>query len=232
MYEGLPFTISWTPLGWHMLIDVLLGWYLLRLVLLRERYWQTALFAIGLGMFWGIWATWYGIEQSLLPPAAFTSLVLTAGAGWVLANLVLNETLAMNFQPTRLELIGLPILVVGLFLLQIVPMLPWTVFVLPPLLLLTGLGLWRDRFSETGPTLIHRLQPRVRRRNISLLALTPITAAITYTLTYQYSSLPAFLEIPTLLLMFGGFAGYGLALGKAILPRRFEADARLEAPQS
>ena len=59
IYSGMPGTIGWPSLGWHVLVDVMLGWYLIRCVLQKNRYAYTIALAVALGLYWGVQCTWY-----------------------------------------------------------------------------------------------------------------------------------------------------------------------------
>lgn len=206
MYEALPFTISWTPLGWHALVDVLLGWVLVRRVLQRDNFAQTAVLAAALGLFWGLWASWNG--ESAPDATAFAALAFAGGGLWAAAALALDRWGGADFRPGRGELVGLGLAGAALFAVQILPVFPLALLVLPPLLLLTGLLLQRGRAGETRPSILAAFPQRPRLRNYALLLLTPLAAALTYP-AVDPAGLALLHELLPPLLMAAGFAAYG-----------------------
>ena len=228
MYEALPYTISWTPLGWHVLVDVLLGWLLVRRVLQRDQMLTTAGLAVGLGLFWGIWATWNAAQLPLSPPAEFGALALFSGTIWIAGTFILDRWGGAAFQPSRVELGLLALVGAGLFAVQILPVFPLALLFLPPLLLLTGWLLWRNQAQETRPSILASFPKRPRPRNYALLFLTPLTAAAAYMLVYEAAPLPLLDLVPPLL-MAAGFLGYGLSALRILRPQVAEA-ATSDAP--
>lgn len=217
MYEALPYTISWTPLGWHVLVDVLLGWVLVRRVLQHDSPARTAVLAAGLGLFWGVWAPWNTARTPA--PEAFLALAFAGGALWIAATLVLDRWGGTVFAPGRGELVALALVGAGLFALQILPVFPLAVLVLPPLLLLSGLLLRRNRAQETRPSILATFARRPRLRNYPLLLLTPLMAAFTFNVVDAAWTAPLHELLPPLL-MVAGFVGYGLSAVVLLRPRR------------
>ncbi len=205
MYEGLPFTISWTPLGWHVIIDVLLGWVLVRRILLMDRYGVTAVFSISLGLFWGLWATWYWQESSLITPADFALFALFTGGLWVLANGLLTPFISRPFQPSKVEIGLLLAATAALFALNILPILPIALLVLPPLFIVTLFALNRNRQTEERDDVIVALAGQPRRGQAALLGLMPLVAVVVYTAVYQWPLRLPLTDLIALPLMLAGF---------------------------
>ncbi|MEM8532465.1 MAG: hypothetical protein AAGF95_16600 [Chloroflexota bacterium] len=220
MYEALPFSISWTPIGWHVLIDVLLGWYLVSSILSRNSYWQTAALATGLGLFWGFWATWYWIARQPMTPTEFALLACTTGSLWIIAQLVLNRLLPIRFTPTKSEMWGIGLLTLFIFIVQIVFIVPIGLFVLPPLVVITLFGLHRSKRNEQDQRVIPGLQGGATIPNQLLLVLTPLIAAATYSVYYHLNPPSIITELLPFCLMLAGFAVYGIALWKTMVHRR------------
>lgn len=217
MYEALPFSISWTPLGWHAIVDVLLGWVLTRRILLQDRYGKTAVFAILLGLFWGVWATWYWSEQPLLPPGSFTAVALAISSLWVMANIALDKWGGDTFIPSKIETGLLIVWTIGLFAIQIMLVLPLAALVLPPLMALTFFALRHNRRIEPRPDILATLQGPVRWGNFALLFLTPAAAAAAYaTMAHLHIRLPLtnLIAVP---LMMGGFLLLAISLFKLFI---------------
>lgn len=219
MYEGLPFTISWTALGWHVLIDVLIGWYMVRWVLMRNVYWQTAVMAVGLGAFWGVWATWYGGEEALMSAADFTVLALVTGGAWVLVNFGFDYLIEADFEPTRWGAGVMGVLTMLFFVVQILLALPWAVLVLPPLLVLTVWGLWRGRSAGAGNHLLGQMRGRVHWSQMMLLGLMPLTAVVVYPFSVEGNFGPLLVDLLVPLLMVVGFVVYGVGFWKTAVRR-------------
>lgn len=205
MYEALPFTISWTPLGWHVIIDVLLGWYLVRRLLLKDRYGVTAVLAIALGAFWGLWATWYWQDGRLIPPAEFALFALFTGGLWVLANGLPTPFIGQPFQPSKIEIGLLLAATAGLFALNILPLLPIALLVLPPLFIVTLFALKRNRKTEERADVIVALAGQPRRGQVALLGLMPLVAVVVYTAVYQSPLRLPLTDLVAIPLMFAGF---------------------------
>lgn len=220
MYEALPYSISWTPLGWHVIVDVLIGWYGVRYILMKERYQLTAVFAIVLGLIWGIWATWFWGEVAPIPPAAFAMFASFVGIPWVLANIGLEKVGGAMFNPTKIEVGLLIIWAIGLFAINVVPILPMAVLILPPLVLVTLLVLHWNKQVEKRQNILVILQQNVNWRNHALLGLTPIVAAATYPIYYALAvRLPiADILVPGLMLI--GFVAWMMAYVKIFRYKR------------
>jgi hypothetical protein len=232
MYEGLPFTISWTPLGWHVIIDVLLGWYLARRILLKDRYGVTAVFSIILGLFWGLWATWYWQENSLMPPAEFALFALFTGGLWVLANGLLPKFIGRPFRPSKIETGLLLAITISLFALNILPILPIAVLVLPPLLTITLFALNRNRKTEDRADVIVALAGRPRRGQYALLGLMPVVAVVVYTAVYQSPLRLPLTDLIAIPLMLAGFVLFTISLVKIFRRKRTQPASLKHTPSA
>jgi len=179
MYEAFPFYVPFTGLSWHALIDVLVGFYLVRRALHAASPRRITQLAVGLGLFWGFWAMWMWQEGGLLSRGEFVALAFVTSAPLPLAYRVLSW--AEPFQPHRLELRVLAGLALLLFALVVV-MIPLALAVLPPLLALIGLALRRHRDSAAPARvrLVYAEPPRAA--HLWRLGLMPVTAALTYLL--------------------------------------------------
>jgi hypothetical protein len=177
-----PASISFTGLAWHALISVGVGWYWQGRVLTAGKVKQIALFAVTLGMGWGLWAGWWPTELG----REFTSLVAFAGhtvavfVPLLLAWLVLGRVGPEWFRPGRFEL---PVLlaVVALFFLAVrVPATPRSILILPPLLLVCAYGLRRNHRQEQRPDLVEAFVGHIRLRSCLPLLFMPVTAIAVY----------------------------------------------------
>jgi hypothetical protein len=193
MYLDLPGSIIWPSVGWHALVDVLVGWYLIRRVLHRNNYLLTALVAAALGIFWGVWSTWYWVdlprdvmEVPPLPADVFAPYAFVLTGLLILAYIVMDKYGGLEFRPTRIE-IGLLMIWHGAwFALGAAVQAPAAVLILPALLLGASVLLWRNRRSETRPSILTTLSGRVRWGQYAVLLLMPVCAIPVYWLMYDY----------------------------------------------
>ena len=211
-YEALPLTISWTALGWHAPISVLVGWYGMRWWM-RRGWWPTLLACIGLGIFQGIWSLGWWQEQFNDPNA-----VTGAPIDVLLSNLILGVTLVVGYwgadrlhaAAPRFGRMGLG-LVTGFlalwFVIVTVPLYPIALGVLPPCLLLALLPLWRKRTHGAMETPAPTEVPAIRYLMVLLI---PLIASGLYALLnnqqFELQALFGMILIPL------GFIGLVLSL--------------------
>lgn len=214
LYEALPFSISWTALGWHMLVDVWLGWYLVQYLLASKATGRLAVYCIGLGLFWGVWATWYGIEQPLLSPTDFTVLAIIMGGGWVIANGISRQLWNQPFQSSRRELYTILVVSMLFFAIQILTVFFWTIFILPPLLLVTFFALHRHQQLQSQ-TILTALESQMPWYYSLVLMLTPLTAILVYPYIYTQPEITVIVAdlLPFSFMVLGGVV-YSIALWK------------------
>jgi hypothetical protein len=165
-----PMSISFTGLAWHALIGVLVGWYLTRIALTRNRPAQAALFFSAIGAFYGLWAIFWWTEppeqMRLLLAAERKDLILLHFATYsVIATVALalshwrfDHTCRRGFEPSRGEYWFLVLATLAYFCLVTVPAAPKALWVMPPLLGVTFWALSRNRRTENRPDAIVDLQ--------------------------------------------------------------------------
>lgn len=232
MYEGLPLTISWTPLGWHVLADVLLGWLLVRRILQRDTYLLTAVMAVLLGASWGVWATWTAPGAPLTEPALFLPLIAFTGVMWILGTLLLDRWGGRSFVPARWEVGVVGGLTAVFFVLQVVTVFPLALVVFPAVMGLSLWLLWRNRQRETRPDILSTFTVRPRWANYLLLLLMPLTAAAVYTAVYEAGLVLPLADLVVPLLMLAGFVLYGVAAVRQFWPPRAETQESLETAEA
>jgi len=192
MYESLPWSIAWTSLGWHVLVDVLVGWYLLRRVLHKNNYLLTAIVSIGFGLFWGVWATWYWLAEfpevgvPLLSAYQFVGYAFVLTVCLILAFVLLDKVGGTEFKPSIVEMVLLIAWASWTFYWSGWANAPVAVYVLPPLYAAVCLALWRNRRKETRPDILASFTVKVRPLNYALLLLMPIAAVPVYALLWHF----------------------------------------------
>jgi hypothetical protein len=179
MYAAFPFQIAWTGLSWHALIDVLVGWYLVRQTLHTASLWRTARLAALIGLFWGFWALWEWQEHDLMSTGSFTLLAFGTALPLIPAYWGINRLGVVEFQPGKLAqriLIGLHLFVFAFVVIAFPP----AVLMLPPLLALVYGALRRHQRSQSPATIQVDFTGHVRAVQYALLLLIPAVAAGLY----------------------------------------------------
>jgi len=181
-YEAFPFYISWTGLAWHALISVLFGFYYVRKVLLKNSPFKTVCLAGAIGLFWGLWAVFWWVEEPGTSPGllgfalfAFSSSLPLIVAYWLCERL--SDT---SFSQRKWELYVVTLLFVSYFLFLTLPAAPVAALVLPPLMLLLYLSLSRNRRVETRSNVLESLAGSVRLQNYLFLWFAPFVAVVVY----------------------------------------------------
>ncbi len=178
-----PVSLLCTAVSWHALISVWVGWYFVPEALRQRRHLRTLLLAVGIGVFWGLWAPFQWLET----PPLVASVPTFLGTGLLLtALLVLSYGLAggqaaAEFRPTRLGL-ALALAVLAVFFVQHVRTLGLRpLLVLPALLIptLAVLARYRHRQGDVlpGPAAASLVMPQAL-----LLLAAPLTATVIYAL--------------------------------------------------
>ncbi len=183
--ESAPFPLSLlcTGVSWHALISVMAGCYLIPRLLRRRSPWPALAAAVGIGLFWGLWATflWAETPPQVTPLRAFVAhgaliTALLAACYWLWARLE-----ARAFRVTWPGM-AVATLLLGFFYVQHAAALGARVLLLPALLVDAGLVLWRYRIAG-APAAVTPLPPSpwVARNCLALLA-APLVATGVYAL--------------------------------------------------
>jgi hypothetical protein len=177
-----PFTIVWTALAWHGPISLLVGWYALGLALREARPGSAMLLSLGIGLFWGCWALGWLAEA---PPVAVPLLDFMLHAGLTtallaLAHLAIAAGGPASYAPSRIGLVLVGGVVFAFFAAVTVPAIPFAVLVLPPLLGLLWLVLWRGRALRPKDSLLARFAAPIQPWSLAALALIPVSASAVY----------------------------------------------------
>ena len=183
-YEALPLSISFTGLAWHALLSVWVGWYAVRKALFSADRLAALKLAVIIGIGYGLWAIswWLEPDGGVATLSEFAVFSTTATGFFILAVWLANWSAAEIFAPARPVNIAVAVLFGLYFALVAVPAAPQAVVILPVLLGLTAVGLWKYRARSEPGSLIDRLQGRIPPgRLFSLLAI-PGAAVLVYAL--------------------------------------------------
>jgi hypothetical protein len=219
-YENLPLSISFTALSWHALLTVWVGWYALRRALLSSKHLIRLATFIGLG--WGVWAVaaWYEDTQYIASPLEFAIFAFVVTALLMVANLCYDTLNLKAFKPTRAEVITVVLLFVVYFAFVGIN-LPVALLVLPLLLVVTFLGLWRNRQKETPGSVLEQFTGSIPFKNYVVLLLIPLLASGVYRLSHQFLSGASepFLWVFYLITTPAGFIVFFWSFYKTVLSR-------------
>jgi hypothetical protein len=202
MYSGGPF-VPIFPVwftAWHGLLGMVLLWYGFRRWLVREQWRPLLLASLGLGVFWGAWSITLLLPENvndpeliadqggplqLLDPMAFTGYAfmitaILAGAHFLLGLGIWPESFAPSRWVRWLWLAG-----VAAALAVWTVAIPWAA---PMFVAYSAIQFWALRRVEaetTGPSLLAKLQGRVRLRALAPIAVMPVVAAGTYAVLWE-----------------------------------------------
>lgn len=183
LYDQFPLQISWTGLAWHALISVCLGWYGLRQALAAPGWRRSAALCLGLGLFWGLWAIFWWVEEpaNQASVAEFAAFSFATTALLSLSLWLYGKATPSAFRPSRPAVIAALAILLVIFSLGTVPLAPISIIVLPVLLGLVLVGLARNRLRSEQPAgLLILAQPPVRLRSLLPLVLVPLIATLIY----------------------------------------------------
>lgn len=207
MYDMFPLQLSWTGLAWHALISVWFGWYLLRKSITSNVFWKAGLACAGLGLFFGFWGVFWRYEAPAAPASTGTFSLFAVLSTFLLAlaYAAYNRLSRAPLRPSPLLTGVIGTLFVVFFLFVTLPANPWAGLILPPLLALLLLSLWKNRRDETLPPLTDQDPGPVRFRQVLALAFVPLTAIPVYAV---FSLLPQALPTGWVIYFTGMPAGF------------------------
>lgn len=186
-----PQSISFTALAWHALIDVWIGWYLLRASLAGGRPGRTTAVAAAVGAFYGLWAIFWWTE----PPEPMRLLLegrhevaLTgrfAAYGFITTGLLIgayhvHARLAdAGAAGTRVERWFFGLAGLAYFVGITVPAAPRAAWLLPILMGLTLFALNRNRRRERRVDAVEAFPiSRGLRHSLLLFAIPAVASAV------------------------------------------------------
>jgi len=184
--------------GWHGLLSVVFGWYLIRKWLV-EGDWKHLLLSSSLfGMFWGIWSLSYRLPESILEfegyvqtgeswlpgawPAldfAFFTLVFTGMlmiGHWLLGQGLWQSRISMQ----KWELAILAGLLAFLYAFQVFPIVPLGFLKLLGLILLVIIPLNIQKKCQNDGCILESLAGRIQFSQTIPLLVIPLTASFVY----------------------------------------------------
>lgn len=223
VHEAPPVTWIFPSIGWHALIDVVVGWYVLRVAMRRLSWPLLSAVFIGTGLIWAFWATWYWTEAETgaLPPMShpeFTKLAIFAGAGWIVGNIIADFGAARRFQASTWESGVVLVITIVLFGSMALPYLPFSLALIAPI----ALTIWAlRRGCVPGQSQVDILAPLAERPPNSAYfasALMPVTAIIGYWGVLKTGN-PFPIDVIPLLLMLGGLLVFLWAIWRTAFPK-------------
>ena len=185
IYLAIPVSFSFPSIGWHALIDVMAGWFFVRLGMRRFGVSGNAIMFIALGAVWGMWATWFwgGAEADAMAPINpedFLLMVAVTSGFWLLGLVLADRFGAANFKVSKWEVGVIGLIYIVLAPVIAFPYLPLSLLIVP-VVALTILALWRGRNIEGNATVLERLHTsRPPWWSYVLVPLTPATAVLVY----------------------------------------------------
>ena len=178
-YEAIPVSLAWPSLGWHMLIDVGVGLYLLpALLAARSNLVVVVLLVVG-GLLWGVWASWIWIEDLRPTPWRFAAFAVAVAALLAAGYAALGWAGAETFGFGRRERSVVGALALTLGLLSGWSYMPWPLAVMG----LACLALLALSRGTRGGRSLRRLPLAVRPltpARLASLALVAPAAALSY----------------------------------------------------
>ncbi len=198
IYSGGPLPVFpvWFS-AWHGGLGTLLVWFLIRRLLITARVRATLGLAIGLGLFWGTWATTMWLPENLNDPelaesaprirsaADFFGYAVISSGVLIAAHWSLGKGLwVARYRPSRListlAAVGCMAVAVAYSFVY-----PWAA---PMFVVLMGGVAWvlrRHATVATGPNLFEQLDGPVSLRALAMLAALPLSAGGTYALLIE-----------------------------------------------
>ncbi len=189
LYLSLPFSVAWTPLAWHALFTVSVGYFLYRRVMATGSARARALLNIAIGLGLGVWNAylWNVVEDETAgsiawawhPVSEFASQFL---AGWVLfigGHLLLDRFPPPPRPAPREFLTFLALAMLAWLLGWFLPLFPFSL-ILPFLLVVSLASLNAGRASPNNSWLARLFSLRIPARHYTTAILLPATAIATY----------------------------------------------------
>lgn len=180
VYEAPPYSFVWTSLSWHTLVDVMLGWWLLRLAMRSSPIWAVSVPAL-LGLFWGGWATWFwgDAPQTALSLGEFAAVASFTGVALMIGVWLADRAPASAFRAGWIEIAVVAAVSLAIFALTARPFAPFLPLAILALVALILLALRAEAGGPVAPSLRRLDTPPALHRYLVLL-LIPATATASY----------------------------------------------------
>ncbi len=184
-HEAPPISWFWTSISWHALIDVILGWYLIRLAMRHMSAPKLVLLFVLTGVFWAVWATWFwaGDEPGALAPLSagqFWGYAFATGAVWIGGMGLADRGAMHSFQTSKLEVGLVGLIGIGLLGITGLAFLPWSL----GLVVLIGLSFAAlanaRKVEKNNSSFFDRLSQPPPRKSYLLAVTMPLAAGLAY----------------------------------------------------
>lgn len=200
-------------IGWHGLLSFVLGWFLFRKWIFEEK-WKSLLISGSLfGLFWGLWSLPYRLPESVqdfeamvaqgenflpgawpVPDYVFYTMIFTGMlmfAHWLLGRGLWQKSFKMN----NWEIGIISFITVGLFGIQVFPIMPQAILKLIVLIALVLVPLWiMKKQQPTDESILYELKGSVRFSQTLPLLVIPLVASLVYSLAEILPPSDGFLE--------------------------------------
>jgi hypothetical protein len=183
--------------GWHGMLSMVFGWYLIRKWLIENRDLKLGIASSLFGIFWGIWSLSYRLPESIsefegyieagefwLPGAwawnEFAFYTMTFTGMLMFGHWLLGQGLwQKEFSLKKWEVLLLLGVVAALFTFQVIPVVPFGILKLSALILLVIIPLVIQRKGERQ-SLLEQLEGKIRFSQTLPLLLIPLSASMIY----------------------------------------------------
>ena len=184
--------------GWHGLLSVVFGWYLIRKWLVEGSWKKLGLGSFLFGVFWGVWSLSYRLPESIqefegyvqagehwLPGVwpildfAFFTLVFTGMlmiGHWLLGQGIWQASFSMQKWEIGL-LVGI---MVFLYAFQVFPIVPLGFLKLAGLILLVVIPLWIQKKRQNDGCILESFAGRIQFSQTLPLLTIPLAASLVY----------------------------------------------------
>jgi hypothetical protein len=223
-------------IGWHGLLAVVFGFYLIRKWLRHGQWQQLLLGSMLVGLLWGGWSITYWLPETFAGMAypgqwpvvefglhAFTFTLMLAAAHGLLG----RGAWLPSFKPSRAERILLGLMLLFFYITLSFLVVPLGFIPLVGLIAIVCLPLYRYRQCTTAGSLLKTLGGKIQMRYLPILIVMPALATVVYALATVLNpteeTLRLIAEFTPLLQAAIGAALFLWGLVKTIWPRRMFA---------
>lgn len=185
VYEAVPISIVWPSVAWHSLVDVLLGWYLLRRLMRSETGWRPLAAFTLVGIVWGAWATWLWTDPEVLQPldpGTFAAYATATSTLWIGGMALVDQAGTTSLRVTGWEARVWFVVAGASALFMAASALPLSLAIVP-FVWLTVRALRRPT-DTTSDELVTHLTARPAWTRYLATAATPLSAITIYTLLH------------------------------------------------